>query len=139
MRLSKKELTLIGASLYICEGAKLRVDNRGWKQYAVDFTNTNPDVIKVFLRFLREILHAEESRIKAQLFVYPDIEEAKTLEFWSSLTKIPVGRFNKIIHLSQRSGRFKPSKFGTLKIRYHHKKHFLKIQDIIAKVFGGVG
>lgn len=126
--------------MYACEGAKFRIDNRGWPHYEIDFTNNNPSLIKLFLKFLRESIKAPEDKIKAQLFIYPDHDEAKLLKFWSRTTNIPQNRFNKVMHLVQGSGRFKPSQHGTIKIRYHHKKNFLTIQGIISQVFeyGGV-
>ena len=107
-------------------------------QYAIDFTNNNPSIIRSFLKFLRSNINVEEDRIKAQLFIYSDHDEKEMIEFWSKVSQIPPDRFNKVIHLTQRSGRFKPSKYGTFKVRYHHKEHFLKLQGIIDKVFGGV-
>jgi len=143
MNLSKRELNILGAALYVCEGAKLRVSNNGKKTYSVEFTNNDPRLVKSFLKFLRTNIDVEEDRIKAQLFIYPDHDEQKTIGFWSEISQIPVSRFNKVIHLVQRSGRFKPSIYGTFKVRYHHKEHFLKLKGIIDKVFGiligGVG
>lgn len=37
--LQLSELQLLGAALYLCEGTKVRVDNRGWKHYDLEFTN----------------------------------------------------------------------------------------------------
>ena len=134
MKLSKRELLILGAGIYACEGAKFRVDNNGKKHYDVDFTNNDPKLISLFLRFIRECIHAPEERIKAQLFIYPDHNEAEVINFWSNITKIPQSRFTKVMHMVQRSGRFKPSKYGTLKVRYFHKENFLAIQGIITKV-----
>lgn len=85
--------------------------------------------------FLRRIIKAEESRIKAQLFIYPDHDESHLLNYWSGVTDIPLGRFNQVIRLRQRNSKYKPSPFGTIKIRYTHKEHFLKIQGIINQIF----
>ncbi|MEK7573897.1 MAG: hypothetical protein AAB531_05765 [Patescibacteria group bacterium] len=122
--------------MYICEGTKLRTDNRNRKVHSVEFTNTDPRVIKLFLEFLRKIINAEEQRIKAELFIYPDHDEEGLIEFWSKSTKIPKERFNKTIRLKQKNYKFKPNPLGTFKIRYHHKKHFLRIQDMINESFG---
>ncbi len=135
MKLSKRELSILGATLYICEGTKERINNRGGKVYSIEFTNNNPIVIRLFLKFLRENIRPVESRVKLQLFIYPDHNEQDVIDFWSKLCKIPAQRFNKTIRLDQRSGRFKPSVYGTLKIRYSHKEHFLKLKGIIDKVF----
>lgn len=136
MSLINRDLNLIGASLYICEGTRARIDNKGRKNFSVEFTNKDPRTIKIFLEFLRKVIKAEEERIKAQLFIYPDHNEEKLILYWSELTKIPIRRFTKTIQLRQKNIRYKPNPLGTLKIRYHHKKHFLVIQDIITQIFG---
>ena len=136
MVLSKNDVALIGASLYLCEGTRLRIDNRGYKQFAVEFTNRDPRTILLFLNFLRNFVNIEEERLKAQLFIYPDHNEIELLRFWSKLTGIPLSRFNKIMKLKQKNLRFKPNPLGTLKLRYHHKEHFLKITHLIEQIFG---
>lgn len=136
MTLSAKDTALIGASLYICEGTRLRIDNRGQKQYAVEFTNKDPRTILLFLKFLRQAVAIDEKRLKAQLFVYPDHDQIQLLNFWSKLTAIPYSRFNKIIKLKQKNLKFKPNPLGVLKLRYHHKEHFLKISQLIENIFG---
>ncbi|MDO8620997.1 MAG: hypothetical protein Q7R31_01830 [Candidatus Levybacteria bacterium] len=140
MRLADRDLEIIGASIYLCEGTKERVVKRpnGQKQkiFAVEFTNIDPRVISLFLRFLRKIIKADEKRIKAELFIYPDHNEDKLIKFWANSTGIAIDRFNKTIQLEQKNFKYKPNPLGTLKIRYSHKKHFLKIQSIIKKIFG---
>lgn len=134
--LNKRELTLIGATLYLCEGTKARIDKRGHKNFSVEFTNIDPNTIKMFLEFLRKVIKIDEKRLKAQLFFYPDHDKDKLIQYWSKLTKIPFIRFTKPIQLQQKNIRYKPNPLGTLKIRYHHKEHFLVIQGIINRIFG---
>lgn len=140
MTSSDRDLSLIGASLYLCEGTRARITKRtnGQKQkiFAIEFTNMDPRAIKLFLKFLRKVIKPVKKRIKAELFIYPDHDELKLKEFWSECTGIPLGRFNQAIKLKQKNIRYKPNPLGTLKIRYSHKEHFLKMQSIIEKVFG---
>lgn len=137
MIINQKGLLLLGASLYTCEGTRARIiRGTGQKIFAVEFTNKDPRTIGIFLRFLREVVKAEESRIKAELFIYPDHNEDKLKQFWSNITNIPLERFNQTIRLRQKNVKFNPNPLGTLKIRYHHKEHFLLIQNIIDKIFG---
>ena len=135
MNLSRRELTILGASIYLCEGTKARVDNRGWSHFDVEFTNKDPRLICLFLKFLRKSIKVEENRLKAQLFVYPDHDQHQIMLFWSKATAIPFDRFNKTILLKQKNPRYIPNPLGTLKLRYSHKKHFLKIQSIINDIF----
>ena len=128
----------MGASLYACEGTKARVIHRtGQKIFAIEFTNTNPNIIRVFMEFLRLVVQADESRLHPQLFIYPDHDEKQLLGYWSNLTAIPISQFNQTIKLTQKSFKYKPNPLGVLKIRYHCKKHFLEIQSIISQVFEG--
>ena len=136
MKLTARELSFIGAALYLGEGTKERTLKRGGKIFAVEFTNKDPRAVRVFLRFLRKIIGADETRIKAELFLYPDLDEDNLKVFWSKATEIPINRFQKTIFLKQKTSIFKANPLGTLKIRYSHKEHFLKIKDIIDKVFG---
>ena len=139
MTFTDSELLLIGAALYTCEGTKPREVRDHQKIYSIEFTNTDPKVIHLFLIFLRKIINPIEERIKAELFIYPDLNENSLTEYWSQITHIPKSRFNKAIILKGSGSKFKHNPLGTIKIRYHHKEHFLKLQGIIDKVFGGVG
>ncbi|MFA5770375.1 MAG: hypothetical protein WC894_02685 [Patescibacteria group bacterium] len=136
MHISRRELSLIGAALYLCEGTKERLLKNGGKIFAIEFTNTDPRVIKMFLLFLRTIIGSVENRIKAKLFLYPDLNENKLKDFWSKETKIPLDRFQKTIFFKKKISIFKANPLGTIKIRYSHKEHFLKIRGIINEVFG---
>lgn len=61
MKFTNKELSLLGASLYVCEGNKARIIKRtGQKIFAEEFTNANPNIIKVFMKFLRLIIQTNE-------------------------------------------------------------------------------
>ena len=64
MRVSAHELSLIGAALYLCEGTKERLLKKGGKIFAVEFTNTDPRAIKMFLRFLTKIVCSDLDKIK---------------------------------------------------------------------------
>lgn len=139
MTFTDGELLLIGAALYTCEGTKPREVRNHQKIYSVEFTNTDPKVISLFLTFLRKIINPVEDRIKAELFIYPDLNENILIEYWSKITCIPRARLNKSIVLKGSGSKFKHNPLGTIKIRYHHKEHFTKLQGIIDKVFGGVG
>lgn len=138
MTINKDKLRYIGASLYWGEGTKARKLSRGGMIYAVEFTNVDELMIVIFLQFLRKIIGAVEERIRAQIFLYPEHDDKLVMDYWIKVTGIPSTRFQKIIHLQQASGRFKPSKYGIMKIRYAHKEHFLKIQGIIDEIKGEV-
>jgi hypothetical protein len=132
-----KELTILGASLYACEGTKARRDYRGVDRYiySIEFTNSDTRIIEIFSIFLRQIINADWDRVRGQIFLYPDLDEEKLKSVWSITSGIPKEQFQKSIFLKQKFGKFKPSPFGTFKIRYSCKKDFLKLQDIIENVW----
>ncbi len=136
MDISDRDLNIIGASLYLCEGTKERLVMKNRKIFAVEFTNTDPRVIKMFMLFLRRIIIPDEERVKAELFLYPDLNEKLLKNYWSKVTNIPLNRFQKTIFFKKKTSLFKHNPLGTIKIRYSHKEHFLKIKGIINSVFG---
>lgn len=137
--MNAKELTILGASLYACEGTKARRDYRRENGYiySIEFTNSDPPIIKAFSIFLKKIIRAEWSRVRGQLFFYPDLDEIYLKEQWSKISQIPISQFQKSICLKQKQGRFRPSSLGTFKVRYTNKKDFLKLQEIINKLWRG--
>jgi len=138
--MTKKELELAGAILYKCEGTRLRRDprhpNANTFLYAVEFTNSDPVLIKLFLEFIRRIIKIEEDRLKCELFIYNDLEKEKIEAFWSSKTKIPLNRFHKTIVYEAKNSKYKPNPLGTCKIRYCDKRAYLKLNEIIKKRLG---
>ena len=99
MKLTKRDLKIIGAVLYSCEGTKLRRDKRRKNEiyyWVIEFTNSNPKLIKLFTVFLRKIIKIEENKLKGQLIIYSDIQKKKLEEFWSKISGIPLFNFNKI-------------------------------------------
>lgn len=138
--MSKEKLSILGASLYVCEGTKARRDYRRKNGYiySIELTNSNPLVIKCFSKFLKKIIRADWNRVRGQLFLYPDLKEEKIKKIWSKESEIPLCQFQKSIYLKQKRGKFKPNPLGTFKIRYTCKEDFMKLQKIIKKVWRGV-
>jgi hypothetical protein len=103
--------------------------------YAIEFTNKDPSVIKIFLRFLREVLKVEEDRLHGELFVYPDLKKKALEEYWSTVTGIPLSRFNKTIVLKQKNKKYIPNLLGTFKVRYSSKSDYLKLANMMEIIF----
>ena len=131
--MTSKELRIAGAMLYLCEGTKLRKDLRFKNTYiySIEFTNSNPRIVSLFLRFMKEELEVSQNRIRGQLFIYPDLDLKKVVKIWSRETGIPLRQFQKIIMLKTKISKFKSNPLGTFKVRYSSKEKFLKLQSII--------
>ena len=139
--MTTKDLRLAGALLYLCEGTKLRKDAR-YKNtyiYAIEFTNSDPRIVSLFREFMVRILKIEHRKIKAQLFLYPDLDREKVMKRWCRSIGIPPSQFQKIIMLKAKISRFKPNPLGTMKIRHSSKEKFLKLQSIIDDVWKDAG
>lgn len=134
-----KNLEIIGAILYACEGTKARRDKRYNRLiYSIELTNSDPNIIRGFSLFLKKVLKADWSRVKGQLFYYPDLDKMKLVKFWSDRSGIPEEQFQKSI-LLKANLRFKPNPCGTFKIRYSCKKDFLILQKMIEEIWKGAG
>lgn len=131
--MTKRDLQFAGALLYICEGTKLRKDPRypNTYIYAIEFTNSDPRTVALFCRFMIRVLEIDPAKIRAQLFLYPDLDQKKVVMEWSRSTGIPTDQFQQVIMLRAKISKFKPNPLGTLKLRHTSKEKFTKLQSII--------
>ncbi|MEK9167187.1 MAG: hypothetical protein AAB613_00370 [Patescibacteria group bacterium] len=112
---SDRELRIAGIMLYWGEGAK--------KGGTVNFVNSNPEMIVVFLRFLRIVCGISESRLKALIHLYPDHDEEELLNFWSKVTNMPRTSFYRsFIHVGKVGTYKRRSQYGTLALSYADKR-----------------
>lgn len=106
-----EKLKLIGTALYFGEGGK--------SGKRVDFTNSNPDMIKMIMKFFRLVCKVEENKFRAQLSVHQKEKIEETKKFWSNTTGIPLSQFIKvntsISKYSKKRRNILP--FGTIQIR----------------------
>ena len=86
-RLTKKELHLIGVALYWAEGNKRN-------RWSARFANSDTEMIRIIMRFFREICLVSEKKFTARVHLHPNIEENKTITHWSKITKIPKKQFS---------------------------------------------
>ena len=125
--LSKYELLLIGASLHWGEGNKKRLER-------IQFTNSDPSMIKLCLRFLREILQVPEEKFYVSIRIHPNINEQSTIKFWSKVTNVPKERFHIEHQISRLSRGKRPRNslpYGTLDIKVCNRRKFQQIKGWI--------
>lgn len=131
--LTLDQLRLVGASLYWGEGYKHPYGNK--TTHAVSFSNSDPNIIKIMMRFLREVCLVPEKKIKISLRIYPHMNEEQARLFWSKLTKIPVSQFYKTSYaISSASKRKRPRNrlpYGTIQLRVCDTSLFHKIMGWI--------
>jgi len=125
------DLLLLGASLYWGEGYKRH--SRGCGEH-VSFCNSDPDMIKIFLRFTREILKVPEEKIKPTVQIHLNVSREKAISFWSKVADISSDKFHIIYQVSRASKGKRPKNslpFGTLYIRIANRQRFFEIMGLI--------
>ena len=127
--ISKKELKLIGIILYLGEGAKT---HRGMARIA----NSDPEIIKIMMRFFREICHVPESKFRGHIHTFAHADILKTEKYWSKLTGIPQKQFFKTYIKPSSASLQKRNTlpFGTLDVCICDTALFLTIIGWIEKI-----
>lgn len=87
--LIRNPLFIAGAMLYWGEGDSNLTNGH------IGFTNTNPNMMRLFTLFLMQICKIPKEKIRVQMVLYPDLDEGKCKNFWSSETGIPKEYFYK--------------------------------------------
>jgi hypothetical protein len=118
-------LKAMGSMSYWAEGGKSGIAY-------VDFANSDPAMITLFLNFLRVICGVNEKKLRVLLYCYANQNLPALISFWSTLTKIPTSQFTKPYVRHD----FDPKKIGKMAhglihIRYCDKKLLLLLKSWI--------
>lgn len=95
-------LFIAGLMLYWGEG-----DKATWSQ--VRLANTDPELIKLFVYFLKSVCNIPEEKIGISILTYPDVDDNSNRQYWSDVTGISQERFIKSILIQ---GRHKTRRLG---------------------------
>jgi hypothetical protein len=126
--LLKDPLFIAGISLYWAEGYKK--GDKGSKYKSVDFTNSDPEMIIMIMKFFRKFYKVSDDRIKIQLMAHPNINITKAVKFWMGTTGLKKTNFTKTIIVvssaSKRKRNFNTLINGTIHLRIFDVKLFFK-------------
>lgn len=61
----------------------------------VKIGNTDPDMLKVFVIFLKDLCGVLENKIRVHLILYPELDADKCVSFWAERLGIPISNFQK--------------------------------------------
>ena len=86
--LSKDTLHIAGLFLYWGEGAKTRMDR-------IALTNSDPKMMAFFIWWLRTYYRVSDSRIRARIHIYSDMNEQEELRYWRNVLNLPDSNFTK--------------------------------------------
>jgi hypothetical protein len=84
-------------------------------------------VHKIFLKYLRDILHIPESRIKFQLQIHEGDNQIELEKYWSQELKLSLNQFQKTI--IRPTGNKIGKSQGTGKVRFADKNTYLMLQS----------
>lgn len=114
--ISKRELLLIGTSLYWAEGCKKT-------RWALQFSNSDPVMIKLIMKFFKNICNVPKKKIRATVQIHPNVTAKQAINYWSKISKIPKTQFSKCYsRLTSSSRQKRPPNtlpYGTLRITVH--------------------
>lgn len=128
-KISEHELRLIGLALYWGEGGKT-------DQGVARISNSDPAIIKIMMRFFREVCHVEESKFRGHIHTYSHLNTKPSEKYWSTVSGIPCSQFYKTYIKKSVSSQGKKDKlpYGTFDIYVCSTKLFLEIMGQIEKI-----
>lgn len=89
--LSDREIIIAGAVAYWCEGEKNKPHRRSDR---VSFINSDPALVKFFLRFL-DVAGVERERLIFRVYVHESADVEAAQRFWLELTGVQPGQFRR--------------------------------------------
>lgn len=122
--LTEKEKLLFISALYWAEGGK--------KDF--NFTNSDPEMVRIFISGLVDILKIRKSDIRVSVRVYQDLDRELCLNFWSNITGISIHDFAGTDTLKgKKLGKLQ---FGICRIRIKKGGNMLKYLLAVSKQAG---
>ncbi len=103
-KMTKKDLFLLGVSLYWVEGAKSRTYRIS---QPVKFSNSDPLMIKIFMKWLYEIIHIKEEELVFELYLHETQKCDNIIKFWAKQLNIS----KDTIRLYYKHNKVKPNRF----------------------------
>ena len=125
-----EQLKLIGIILYLGEGGKT---SRGMARLA----NSDPLVIKIMMRFFREICSVPDNKFRCYLYIHDNLNEKSAKKYWSRLLNLPLSQFNKSYIVKNNPDRLRKIKhqYGVLRISVSDIYLLRRIKGWISGVF----
>ena len=106
-------LFIAGLMIYWGEGDKR-------SKYRCGIANTEPLMIKVFIRFLREICKIEVEKITVWLLLYPDLKDDVCRNFWKEKITLGESNFRNSITIKGKSSVRRLS-YGVCNVAFHNR------------------
>lgn len=120
--LSDRELWLVGTSLYWAEGGKT--------QRTVRFSNGDPEMIKLMMRYFRKSCKVPEDKFRGYIHIHDSLDHIAAEKYWSRVSNIKLNKFYKTYRKPNPSskGLRQTLPYGVLDIYVADYRLFLKIK-----------
>lgn len=112
IKFDQKLHKLLSALLFWCEGGKN-------EQSCVEFSNSDPLMIEVFVKLLRSTFNLDERKFRVLMHLHEYHDEEKQKEFWSKITKIPKNQFTKTYQKPHTKKRKRENYPGCIRVSYY--------------------
>lgn len=122
LSLKERDLLVAGLMLYYGEGAKAG--------HTVDFANSDPMLLGLFLKFLKDICGIDEKKLRFYLYCFSDQKSKALIQFWCSHLGVESGQFTKPYIRSTLNRGKRTMTNGVLHIRYSDKRLLEKILSL---------
>ena len=112
----------LGLGLYWGEGTKSNT-------HSIRLGNTDPKLIRTFIKFLRQIYKIKPDKLKFGLQVFNDVPKIAAKKYWLRQLQARPSQFQKIVvSPPQGIGTYrKKAQYGVVTVYYHNKK----LRDIL--------
>lgn len=130
IKIDKDSLLIFGIMLYWAEGFN---SDKGQN---VVFTNTDPAMVKIMMRFFREIFLVDKSKMKVMVRIGEKGNAKKAEKYWSKVTDLPINRFQnpEILKLKENSKSLERYPNGMCRLSVYDVKVRRKISNCIGLI-----
>jgi len=138
--ISKRDLLIIGTALYWAEGYKrpVVINGKTRTSHRVSLTNSDPDLIYIFLQFLRETCKIPNEKITIWIRYFEHQDPAYLVDFWQKKCNIPYSNFKNTLQTvsisSQRKKSYNSLPFGVAQISVNSTNLYHKIMGLISGI-----
>ena len=120
-------LEMFALALYAGEGGKT--------DGSIIFANSDPVLVRLFLKWLRTRFDIEESRLRMGLYLHADLDLDAAQRFWSEVTGVPKAQFQKPYRaVVDETMRHRRHEFGCARLVYSdtlvHRRVMAMIQAV---------
>ena len=121
-------LHLIGCMLYWAEGAKIRS--------TVNFVNSDPQMMLVWMQFLRQELQVEDDRVRIHIHVHDEANIPAAEAYWTDLLDLPMSCVKKTMVKDGSDTRHNTLAYGVCSVRVYSTELAMHVFGAIQEYIG---